>query len=224
MNQCPKHKTIFQQLAEIPIGAGHGPAELHAHYEVCIGGVAWPCKEMEGYCLVLGMSRLRDRGVHQIYLLDEFQSEDVREIIAKMGAMTVKYRPQRWIGDEGNMAAMKLRYEWNHRNADQDEDYWLAISRSPVLDMDRPYQYLLPQIKQLIGKDHRQLWLKAGNVTNYLGIIDPAMVSEMKIGANPAVEALGYAVMGVQGCIKDVDQRMGPATMGGSRPQSAFVY
>ena len=60
--------------------------------------------------------------------------------------------------------------------------------------MDEPYAYVLGQLKKLLGKDRRQLFLKDSRAVGYLGDVKPDQMCDMRWGEFPAIEALALAV------------------------------
>jgi len=218
------YKPIMERLAGMPIGHGYGSRLLREYYRHMVGGVSWPSAKMPGFCVVLGLSRMRDRGVHNIFLLDEFKSPDTRSLVAQMGGMQVKYEIDRWMGDTDNLPAVKIKNEWNMRNTTpEDDEGYIMVSRSPVVDMDTPYQYILPQIQQMLGRDSRQLFLKKGEVTNYMAGIQNSQMSAYKMGDIPPIEALGFAMVAmtkhIEHCTGDREFIPGP-----KKPMSPFAY
>ena len=68
------------------------------------------------------------------------------------------------------------------------------VCSTQMLDMQRPFQYMLPELKRLLDKDRRQLFLKDSQVTNYLSEIEPSEIAALEFGDFPAIEALACAV------------------------------
>jgi hypothetical protein len=174
------------------------------------GGVAWPGKR-PGFALVVGMDRKRHFDSHDIYLLDEYESFDIRKLVRQCVALDRKYfisytgysrtdSPGRWIGQSKNDAAYRLLQEVNDefsRDSRDDIDdltYYFSIDPTPLYEMENLYPYILAEIKELLDPERRQLFLKESKVANYLSGINPEEVVDMQLGDYPAVEALGIVV------------------------------
>ena len=70
-----------------------------------------------------------------------------------------------------------------------------GLTSTAMLSMERPYSYIIPQIKDLIREDRRQLYLKDSKIINYLGGIQAAEIADLELGDFPAIEALAFAVI-----------------------------
>ena len=187
-------------------------AELAEQCKRIYGGVAWPGKN-PGFAVVIAMGREKHFDKHDIYLLDEFESFDTRELVRQCGALDFKYRPDRWVGDTRNDAADRFIRELNAELATPDDLQTLSVldfgrrvtdfsqrrrfslASTAMLDMEQLYPYVLPQIKGLLDPDRRQLFLKGSKVADYLSGIEPGQIAELQLGDYPAVEALAFAVI-----------------------------
>ena len=63
-------------------------------------------------------------GNHDVYLLDEFESFDMRQLVRQCGVLDFKYAPDRWVGDYHNDAASLFIDEMNAecRQGHHDKD------------------------------------------------------------------------------------------------------
>jgi hypothetical protein len=193
------------ELDKIELGYNYTDRELKSCYRQIFGGVVWPGKN-PGFAVVIGMGHKKHFGSHDIYLLDEFQSFDIRELVRKCGALNFRYQPAMWIGDDKNDAADRFVREANRESQvkESQKNYWWSsapqrrrqfyVCPTPILDRDHPYPYIMSELKSLLDEDHRQLFLKDGMTANYLSGIEPEKVSTFEFGKFPAIEALAFAV------------------------------
>ncbi len=195
------------ELSKIEIGAAWTKEALKRVHRVVVGGVAWP-SERPGYAVVVGVARSQYRDSYPVYLLDEFESFDLQELITQCGVLHCKYAPKQWIGDGRHEAAERLIWDMNDRFAKPADPYDDEASDSyypssdqfypwptPMLEMQRPYAYFLPQLKTLLAQEGRQLFLKASRVVEHLSQVKPDEIAFMEYGAYPAIEALALAVL-----------------------------
>ncbi len=186
------------ELETVKLGQDLTTEELKTRHKQIYGGVAWPGKH-PGFAVVIGMDHERHFDNHDIYLLDEFESSDIRELVRQCSALDYKYQPAIWIGDTRNDAADRFITEINRElhSAEnlQAHRRYFHICSTQILDMQHSYQYVLPELKRLLDKDHRQLFLKDSHVINYLSEIDPSEIPTLEFGDFPAIEALAFAVV-----------------------------
>lgn len=166
--------------------------DLRLRYKQIYGGVGIPGKQ-PGFAVVVGMSHERHFDNHDIYLLDEFESADMRELIKQCGVLDYKYKPAIWVGDSKNNAADRFIKEMNKDFESSRRSFGLSLTQ--ILDMEQPYSYILPKLKWLLDEDRRQLFLKESKVADYLATIEPPKIPEMEFGDFPAIEALAFAVI-----------------------------
>jgi len=183
--------------------------DLRLNCRALYGGVAWPGK-LAGFAVVLAMSRSRHFDSGDIYLLDEYETFDTRELVRQCDVLRFKYRVETWIGDIRNDAADRFI---NELNSERDRNLDPAmVSRSfyltstPMLEMEQLYPYILPQIKMLLDKPRRQLFLRDSKILNYLSAIEPAEIADLQFGDFPAVEALAFAAIEMQKRVADSDR------------------
>ncbi len=179
------------------LGTAFTTHELAEQAHVLYGGVAWPGKR-PGFAVVLALGKEQRFDGYDLCLLDETESADTRELVHRMAGLGTKYAPARWIGDNRNGAADRFLHEWNAMQPAPLDDYeerrCLCLCRSGLLEIDRPYEYLLPTLKSLLDKDRRRLFLKDSRIIPYLGAIVPDEIPFLAWGDFPAIEALGLAV------------------------------
>jgi len=164
--------------------------ELRTQCRAIWGGVSWPGKS-KGFAVVAAMGQKTHPDNYEIYLLDEYESFDMQELINQCFVLDFKYSPERWIGDWENDAARKFIYESNQNNPNKRENRF-SLTPTLMLEMKNLYSYILPQIKGLLK--HSQLFLKDSKVANYLRIREDE-VSEFETGEYPAIEALAFTVL-----------------------------
>jgi len=86
--------------------------DLRLNCRALYGGVAWPGK-LAGFAVVLAMSRSRHFDSGDIYLLDEYETFDTRELVRQCDVLRFKYRVETWIGDIRNDAAQRQSSKWS---------------------------------------------------------------------------------------------------------------
>lgn len=166
--------------------------DLEDRYKRIYGGVAFPGKR-PGFAVVVGMIREEHFDSHDIYLIDEFESMDLRELIRECGVLDYKYKPEVWIGDSRNKAADRFIKEMNKEFKLSRRKFGLSLT--PILDMKNPYQFICPKLKQLLNVKRRHLFLESSKVVGELSVIEPSEISEFDFGEYPAIEALAFAVV-----------------------------
>lgn len=180
------------------------------------GAVAWPGKKA-GFAVVAAMHHKEHLGNHDIHLLDEFESFNVEELVRQCRVLDRKYgiclyawrhedALDRWVGDWKHDAASKFIQQINRG---QDDSRYFRLNSTAILEMEYPYHYLLPQIKSLLNPERVQLNLKEGLSLMYLYDIsgNEDEIAELKFGAYPAIEALGFLVVEMRKCMSAADQR-----------------
>lgn len=188
------------------------------------GGIAWPCEDRAGYIVVVGACKERHLGGYELCVLDDYESFDVRELIRQCVAMDLKYwvswrridqsgDPEgRWLADETHAAARVFLSEANaefrresrlHQSLQKPRE--IRIRHTALLEKERLYDFLLPQIKLWLQPDRMLLYLKDSKVALHLqgfDAIDASDISGLKIGYCPAIEALGYVTVELQNYLK----------------------
>lgn len=176
------------------------------------GGVSWP-GEREGYAVVVAAGTERHFENYDLYVLDEFESSDTREIVRQCAAMNVKYaipRPRgvrqyscgRWIGDYKDDAADRFIRQMNNEIKPGAHTPRFSLNFTAILEMDKVYPFILPEIRELVRAVRRQLFLKGSKVVDYLKELDGDEISELKLGDYPAIEALAFVVIELRSFIK----------------------
>ena len=195
-------------LHTVELGHAFTHRERLNHFLAIWGGVAWPGKR-RGCAVVVGMDYRPHFDSHDIYLLDEYESFDMRKLIRQCGAMHVQYgiglsrtyspdSPGRWIGDYKNDAASRFIEEMN---AEQNRDGSapgrepFSLSRTPLLGSESLYACILAQIKDLLAPEWRQLFLKGGKILSYMSEIEEGQIAALELGDYPTIEALAFAVI-----------------------------
>jgi hypothetical protein len=174
--------------------------ELRNQCKAVWGGVSWPGKS-PGCAVVVGMGHKRHLDSYDIYLLDEYESFDTRQLVRQCGALDYKYSPEQWIGDYKNDAASRFIQEMNDEY-EQANLYGPTVHRwrfnlnsTQMLDMENLYPYIMGQIRELVHKDRKQLFLKDGKVASYMLSIEESEIATLELGDYPAIEALAFAVL-----------------------------
>ena len=198
------------------LGQQFSQKDLKLKFQAIYGGVAWPGKR-PGYAVVAAMGWAKHFDNYDIYLLDEFESMDMRVLVRQCGVLDYKYLPTMCLGDGFNDAADRFIQEMN---SEREPDYsgqqitigkqlqrHFSICKTPILDMVCPYSYIMPELKRLLDKERRQLFLKDSKIFDYLVGIETQEIPTMEFGVFPAIEALAFAVIGLRkyGAVIDLD-------------------
>jgi len=64
-----------------------------------------------------------------------------------------------------------------------------------MLNMEQLYPVILPQIKELLNPERRQLFLKDSKVVKYLSAIEKSEMTTLELGNYPTIEAVGITVI-----------------------------
>lgn len=188
------------------------PFENKAFKSCCksvYGGVSWPGKR-PGFAVVIAMDRTRHIDNHDVCLLDEFESFDVRELVRQCSVLDFKYLPDQWIGDWKNDAAQQFMQQLESENRTHSRP--LNLSWTAMFDMEQLYLYILAEIRRLLSTDRRQLFLKDSKIRGYLIEIAGGEIADLERGAFPAIEALAFAVIEMRRR-SEADNDAGPLMM-----------
>ena len=190
---------IEPYIPDAPSGTTFTLDQLQRQTHVRYGGIAWPGRR-PGFGVVLALGKEKHFGSSNVYLLDEVESSDMRELIHRCAGLDAKHVPTWWVGDNRNSAASRFIHELNAAQQPPPNDYEDTPNRkgfyvcpSQLLDIERPYEYMLPTLKALLDKDRRQLFLKDSRIIPYLGEIKPDEIPYLEWGEYPAIEALTFA-------------------------------
>jgi len=85
-----------------------------------------------------------------------------------------------------------------------------------MLDMEQLYPFILPQIKELLDHERRQLFLKDSKVVNYLSAIEESEITTIELEDYPTIEALGLAVIEMRSHVarrEKIDHRPQPRSI-----------
>jgi hypothetical protein len=185
----------FDVLRQLPINATYDHLMPTPDRRYIYGGVAWPGKRA-GFAIIVVMDEKKHFDSHDVCVLAEFESFSTREMVRQIGVMDATFMPDRWIGDNRNDAADAfVRELQNDGDRDRRRSKLMFVYTS-MLEMEYFYRYALDEIKRLTQKERKMLYLKESAVIRYLSdILDEEMITELKHGAYPAIEALSYAVI-----------------------------
>jgi len=188
----------MQDIEKAKLGHPFTELELRNQWKVIYGGVSWPGKQ-PGFAVVVGMLYGRHFDGHDIYLLEEYESFDTRELVRQCGAMDARYKPAMWIGDNRNNAADR---HINEMASELQSPATSIVARrsfyvcpTTMTEMNQLYAYMLPHLKRLLDPERRVLFLKSSKVLDYLADIEEKEVADLQFGAYPAIEALAFAVI-----------------------------
>jgi len=196
----------WKDVKEAELGQTFEIKELKNCCKAVYGGVSFPGRR-PGFAVVVAMNHARHFESHDVVLLDEVESFDIRELVRQCVVLDFKYAPNEWIGDWKNDAASPFIQEMNDERTKGHQREFSLIS-TPLLEMEQLYPYILAEIKRLLT-DPKQLYLKESKVANYLSGIEPGEVVDLQQGDFPAVEALAFGVLEIRQH-EDFDNSPGP--------------
>jgi hypothetical protein len=178
-----------------PLGHPFSQRELEIKCKGVYGGVAFPGKN-PGFAVVIAMDKEKRGDNYGIYLLDETECFDIRELIRLCDVLDQKYEPKLWIGDRSNDAGYHFIRELNaERQKSEKQARRFNLYQTPILHMENLYPYILGHIRSLLDPDNRQLFLKDSKIVNYLSAIETGKVVELQLGEYPAIEAIAITVL-----------------------------
>ena len=189
---------MIQDIKTTPLNYAHTDVELRNQTKIIYGSVSWPAKR-PGFVVVAAMLYEKHFDSHDIYLLAEYESFDMRELVRQCGAMDARYKPAMWIGDNKNNAADRFIREMDDEM--QASATPTAARRSCYLcptilcEMQQLYSYILPNLKGVLEPERRMLFLKESKIINYLSAIEEGEIADLQFGDFPAIEALAFAVI-----------------------------
>jgi len=184
-------------IQDRPISEDIDDKERSKLYKTIIGGVSWPAKQ-PGYAIVLGCARETINSAWCAYVVDEYESEDIHDLVHQCCILDQKWSPDRWLGDPDNDAAFEIITQVNRTYAETDLR-WIGFKLCPplVLEHKRPYEYMMTQLVYLMNKKRIRLYLKNAIVRNYMSSILPADLPVLKFGDFPHTEALAFAALDI---------------------------
>jgi hypothetical protein len=163
------------------------------------GGVSYPGKR-PGFAAIAGL-RTIDRGEHcEVYVLDEFESVDLRKLLHWCHATGSRYNIARdpdqrfrWAGDSQHATAGRIVGEINDENLGQSRRDALSICGSSLFDSGVAfYAYVPPILKERREQTHPSLFTRGSTVENYLNSVQSDHPVDRRLGDYPAVEALAF--------------------------------
>ena len=194
---------IWDDLKKAELGQSYNVQELTCCCHAIYGGIAWPSKRA-GFAIIVAMNFVLPPERREICLLDEYESFSVRDLVRQCGVLDLKYAPKQWIGDWQFGPAERFIAEINSNLEKRGRRPFSPVEPFELLEMKPLYPYILDEIKRLLDRDHRQLFLPDDSkILNYLRI-EPDEVAELEFGAFPAIEALAFAVIEMQQWERDI--------------------
>jgi hypothetical protein len=163
------------------------------------GGVSYPGKR-PGFAIIAGL-RTVDRGEHcEVYVLDEFESADLRKLLHWCHATGPRYniapdpdRSFRWAGNSQHATAGRIAGEINDENLGQSRRDSLSICGSSLLDSGTAFYAYVPSILgERRNQSHPSLFTRGSTVENHLISIQSDHPVDRRLGDYPAVEALAF--------------------------------
>ena len=153
------------------------------------GGVSYPGKR-PGFAIIAGL-RTIDRGEHcEVYVLDEFESMDLRKLLHWCHATGSRYnidpdpdRSFRWAGDYKHATGGRIVGEINDENRSQPRRDTLSICGSSLLDSGVSfYAYIPPILRERREQAHPSLFTRGSTVENHLNSIQSDHPADRRLG------------------------------------------
>ncbi len=156
----------FEDFKKAELGHTFSYRELRNQCSAVWGGVSWPGKR-PGFAVVVGMDHKLHLDSLDVFLLEEFESFDIRKLVRQCGVLDLKYHisihrsysfdsSDRWIGDYKHDAASRFIQERNeelqrgHGRDDPSPGPRFNLDSTSMLEMEKGlYSFILPQIKEL---------------------------------------------------------------------------
>jgi len=173
--------------------------ELERCFALVRGGIAFPGKQ-PGFGVVVGLRPVHDPDRPcEMYVLDEAESPDLRALLRQCATLARKYNTGyrqgerfRWVGDGKSTVGRRTIAEINAERSGESRDS-LTVYWTPILDMQRPYSYMVPLLRQLLDPTNCELHLQDSVLDERLKQIERAEdLTELSFGAFPSVEALAF--------------------------------
>lgn len=191
-----------EQVRDRPIGHVWQHGELERYFAAVAGGVAFPGKR-PGFAVIAGLRPFRQKDHYEIHVLDEVESPDMGELLRSCHGLIAEYHIRmmerelfRWYGDTRNTAAVNLMHTIN---GDGPRETRLQITWAyPVLNVGQPYAFMLTRLKEYLGENRKQLFLRGSRTQHTLTEVPPDELAELTFGDYPPVEALAFVVMGLR--------------------------
>ncbi|HUU19741.1 MAG TPA: hypothetical protein VMW72_21500 [Sedimentisphaerales bacterium] len=179
-------------------------------YNCVYGAVCFAGRNHPGCGVVIGESQEHRFDKPEFHLIAEVEDHNTRELIQACSGLDLQYLPHLWFGDTDDAAgrrfidglneelerkyqlpgviSRKLKYQ-RHRGT-------MQLTKSAVIEMAEPFQYILPVLKGLLSKEKRRLFIPPSSaVIGYLKVIETGDIANIRISDFPAVSALGIAVI-----------------------------
>lgn len=194
-------------IQKTELGHSFAYQELRNQCRAVWGAVSFP-GERPGFAVVCAMNHKRHLDSYPIFLLDEFESFDTRELVRQSAALDLKYfitlhclyKPDAsdgWIGDSKNAAAAKFIEEMNaednrtHRGDSAPHREPFRLSSTALLEMKPLYPFVLATLKDLVKAERRMLFLKDSKIKDYLSQIEEGEVADLELGGLSGYRGVG---------------------------------
>ena len=172
------NRVYFDQIKELPLGATYDHLGMTPDRRYIYGGVAWPGKRA-GFAVVVLMDSKKHFDGHDVCLIAEHETASTRELVRQIAVLDDKYMPDRWVGDNRNDAADKFIKELGANVGRDKRRSRLMFVHTSMLEMEYFYRYALDEIKRLLDKDRRMLFLKDSIIPDYLSDIEKDSISDL---------------------------------------------
>jgi hypothetical protein len=189
----------WEDIRTAPIGSIRDRAILNRFYARIMGSTVPPGVGGMGYSVIVG-ERAEDGALSEYYVLDEFESPNIRDLIQWSVACWRPYGPSVWFGDPRAVASRQFVQDFN-----TSMGVGFAFTPSVLADMPQLYSYILPTVQSLLKPTQRRAFLGTSLVRKYLSRIKLDELISMKPGDMPAVEALGVLLSEAEHQIKGLD-------------------
>lgn len=190
----------WDEAKDRPLGYPWRTSELTECFEAVRGGVAFPGKN-PGFAVVAGLRRIWSDNIHEVYLLDEVECDDMGELLRQCAGLGYKYQTDRrqegfeWAGDATNTAASQISWQIAGENQQRRRPGEPVIVASRIVDMGpAAYPYMVSEIRRYATAAHKELYLNESKAELYLQQIQASDMAGLQLGAYPAIEAVGFVV------------------------------
>ena len=181
----------WSKVKAAPLGQTFDTKALRESCTAVRGAVSWPGKN-PGFVVIIAMNRFKHFSIErrEIVLLDEIETRDMWDLVRKCAALNLKYEPATWFGDPDNATAQRFIREMG-----RERQTTFSLIPTPIVQIDRPFQYMLQSLRRMLKLEDRVLFLKDSKILDYLGQIVEDEETELELGAFPSIEALAFAAL-----------------------------
>jgi hypothetical protein len=166
-------------------------------YSRIVGGLAWPNGDKPGWLAVVARDLDPDHaGNYHYWLLSEYQSNDLGELVRHALDLRQEYQAQTWVGNVGNRPALAIMGELMAGFAYRER---LSLDMAPHAGNAQGLSFYLALIRECVRPGKKLLHLGAASaMPSQLSQVLASDVSSAP-DSHPAIAALGYALAELYG-------------------------